>query len=103
MKLLPLYCRAVVGMNVVNCFTARNMGSFKSTKCLFLPACLLFHVRNLMYRLRTDACFEVECIGLYWNVQARLKVKIILLFVWISSSRHYKISNLSTEHPSPVH
>ena len=42
-KLLSLYCCAVVGINVVNYSTASNMGSFKFTKCLLLPACVLFH------------------------------------------------------------
>jgi len=35
----------------------------------------------------------MQCFGLYWDVQAGLRVKVILLLVWISSSRYYKTSN----------
>jgi len=52
MKLFSLYCCAVVGINIVNYFTARNTGSFKflSVFCcqpLFLISWLT--VRNLVY------------------------------------------------------
>ena len=36
----------------------------------------------------------MEYVGLYSNARAGLNVNVILLLVWISSSRHNKISNV---------
>jgi hypothetical protein len=52
-------------------------------------------------RLRIRAYFEMEGVGLCYNVRAELYVNVILLFVWMNNSRHHKTSN-QIFHPSPM-
>ena len=44
----------------------------------------------------------MECVGLFYNARAGRNVNVILLLVWISSSRHHKTLNVSMKCSSLV-